>query len=79
MIIRTRRRLLEAAHALRDHGVTPPGVDDPDIYAVRSASVILADGEPWQDEARDGMRAFTGDPVRSDEANLRGGRRFATE
>jgi len=79
MIIRTRRRLLDAAHALRDHGVAPPGVDDPDIYAVRSASVILADGEPWLDEARMGMRAFTADPVRSDEANLRGGRRFVND
>jgi hypothetical protein len=79
MIIRTRRRLLEAAHALRDDGVAPPGVDEPDVYAVRSASVILDDGVPWLDDARDGMRAFTADPVRSDEANLRGGKRFVTE
>ena len=32
MIIRVRRRLLEAARALRDHGTVPPGVDDPNVY-----------------------------------------------
>ena len=31
MIIRTRRRLINAAIALRDHGTVPPGVDDPQV------------------------------------------------
>ena len=31
MVIRTRRRLLDAAKALRDEGQTPPGVDVPHI------------------------------------------------
>jgi phthalate 4,5-dioxygenase len=79
MIIRTRRRLLEAARALRDHGTVPPGVDEPDIYAVRSATVILDDGAPWIEVARAGMAAFTDQPVLSDEANLRGGRRFVAD
>jgi hypothetical protein len=79
MIIRTRRRLLEAARALREHGTVPPGVDEPDIYAVRSATLILDDGEPWVEIARKGMVAFSDRPVLSDEANLRGGRRFAAE
>jgi len=33
MVIRTRKRLLDAAKALRDTGKVPPGVDDPGVYA----------------------------------------------
>jgi phthalate 4,5-dioxygenase len=32
MVARTRRRLLRAAIGLRDHGTTPPGVDQPAAY-----------------------------------------------
>ena len=32
LIIRTRRRMITAAKALRDEGITPPGVDNPEIY-----------------------------------------------
>lgn len=32
MISRTRRKLLSTARALRDNGVVPPGVDDPDVF-----------------------------------------------
>ena len=32
MVIRTRRRVINAAKALRDTGDVPPGVDDPTIY-----------------------------------------------
>jgi hypothetical protein len=35
MVIRIRRRLLEAARALAEHKITPPGVDDPDVYRTR--------------------------------------------
>jgi hypothetical protein len=31
MLIQVRRRLINAAKALRDSGVTPPGVDDPSL------------------------------------------------
>ena len=41
MVIRTRRRLLEAARALASSGTTPPGVDDASLYAVRSGGVEL--------------------------------------
>ena len=47
MVIRTRRALLRAARALRDHGTTPPGVDDPNAYLTRSGGVILPDGADW--------------------------------
>jgi hypothetical protein len=47
MVIRTRRALLRAARDLRDHGTTPPGVDDPNAYLTRSGGVILPDGADW--------------------------------
>ncbi len=78
MIIRTRKRLLEAAKALRDHGTVPPGVDTPDVYGIRSATVVLKDGDgSWIDASRKGVRAFDG-PVMSQEAQMTGGYRFDT-
>ena len=48
MITRTRRRLLLAARALRDKGTTPPGVDNPEVYArARSGECVMA-GSDWQ-------------------------------
>jgi phenylpropionate dioxygenase-like ring-hydroxylating dioxygenase large terminal subunit len=57
MIIRTRRRLIEAARALRDAGQVPPGVDDPSAYAVRSGGVILPRGKDWIEATRELRRA----------------------
>jgi phenylpropionate dioxygenase-like ring-hydroxylating dioxygenase large terminal subunit len=45
-IIRVRRRLLNAARALRDHG-TPPPARDPASFLVRSASLVLPPGADW--------------------------------
>ena len=36
MVIRTRKRLIDAAKSLRDRGQVPPGVNNPGVYAVRS-------------------------------------------
>lgn len=47
MIIRTRRRLLEAARALASGSSVPPGVDDPTVYAVRSGGVELPRDANW--------------------------------
>jgi phthalate 4,5-dioxygenase oxygenase subunit len=47
MIIRTRRRLLTVARALARDGSVPPGVDDPDMYLVRSTQAILPKGADW--------------------------------
>jgi phthalate 4,5-dioxygenase len=58
LIIRTRRRLLSAARALRDEGVVPQGVDTPEIYAQRSGGVILPRSVDWWDGTRDLRRAF---------------------
>jgi hypothetical protein len=47
MVIRTRRRLISAAKALRDHGVEPPAVDEPAVYRVRSGGVLLPRDADW--------------------------------
>src|SRR5215470_12387886 len=57
MVIRTRKRLIDAAKALRDSGKVPPGVDDPSVYAVRSGGVVLPRGADWIDATRELRRA----------------------
>jgi hypothetical protein len=52
MIIRTRRRLIAAAKALRDEGVTPPGVDNPEFYRQRSGEVVLPREVFWWDATK---------------------------
>jgi len=47
MIIQVRRRLLQAATELKEHGVTPPGVDQPAIYRIRPVGAILPPGSDW--------------------------------
>ena len=47
MIIRVRRRLIEAARALEQSGTLPPGVDHPDSYRKRSAAKILPNEVDW--------------------------------
>jgi phthalate 4,5-dioxygenase len=50
MIVMTRRRLLDAARALRDEGIVPPGVDNPEITtACRSGDLIAPDAQNWLD------------------------------
>src|SRR5262249_60168261 len=41
MVIRTRRRAIQAARALRDGGTGPPGGDDPTAYPHRSGAGVL--------------------------------------
>ena len=33
---------------LRDQGITPPAVDQPELYRVRSCQAILAAGQDWR-------------------------------
>ncbi len=47
MIARTRLRLLRAMKALRDDGATPPGVDHPEVYRVRSGGILLPRDADW--------------------------------
>ncbi|MBV8085035.1 MAG: Rieske 2Fe-2S domain-containing protein [Chloroflexi bacterium] len=49
MIIRTRRRLLEAARRLSSEGLVPPGVDDPAVYRQRSGWAVVPRGvDVWE-------------------------------
>jgi phthalate 4,5-dioxygenase oxygenase subunit len=43
-VIRLRRLLLDAAQALREDGTTPPAVDTPEVYKVRSGGIVLPNG-----------------------------------
>jgi phthalate 4,5-dioxygenase len=61
MIIRTRRRLLQAVRAL-EQGVVPPGVDDPEVYRVRSGGVILPEDADWVEATKSLREAFVDHP-----------------
>jgi phthalate 4,5-dioxygenase oxygenase subunit len=64
-IIQMRRSLLEAATALRDSGTTPPGVDDPSIFRVRSATAMLPKSANWLREIQSQLMADSRQPVLS--------------
>jgi phenylpropionate dioxygenase-like ring-hydroxylating dioxygenase large terminal subunit len=49
MIIRTRRRWINAAKALQETGEVPPGVDNPEYYRLRSGEAILPREADWWD------------------------------
>ena len=58
MIMRTRRRLLQAARALAKEGAVPPGVDNPGImYPVPSGDFITDAKVAWRDAYDYQMRA----------------------
>ncbi|HEX5368726.1 MAG TPA: Rieske 2Fe-2S domain-containing protein [Dehalococcoidia bacterium] len=65
MIIRTRRRYLAAAKALRDQGITPPGVDSPQAYRQRFGQVILPRNVDWWEATRDLRERFDVEPVKA--------------
>jgi hypothetical protein len=46
MVIRLRHLLLRAARRLREQGETPPAVDTPEVYAVRSGGWVLPNSIP---------------------------------
>jgi phthalate 4,5-dioxygenase len=58
MVIRTRRRAINAAKALRDAGAVPPGVDDPAVYRARSGGVILPRSASWLEATKELRQAF---------------------
>jgi len=62
MIIRVRRRLIAAVQAHMTRGVTPPGVDDPQAYRVRSGGVFLAPEADWVDSTHELRQAFVEHP-----------------
>ena len=58
-IIMARQRLRKAVIALRDKGVTPPGVD-PAHHRVRSASVVLPKEDAFIDKCREALTVTAG-------------------
>jgi phenylpropionate dioxygenase-like ring-hydroxylating dioxygenase large terminal subunit len=58
-IIKARQKLRKAVEALRDEGVTPPGVD-PAHHRVRSAAVVLAQEESFIESSREALAAQPG-------------------
>jgi phthalate 4,5-dioxygenase len=63
LIIRTRRRMIEAARALQEHGRVPPGVDDPSVYRQRSGGVVLPRDVNWWDATEELRGQFVGREV----------------
>jgi len=60
VIAAARRRLIEAAKALHEEGVPPPGVDQPEAFAVRSAIVNLPKDQDWVEASREMVAARRG-------------------
>jgi hypothetical protein len=59
LIIRTRRRMINAARALEEQAVTPPGVDNPELYRQRSGGVLLPRDVNWWDATEAQRTQFT--------------------
>jgi nitrite reductase/ring-hydroxylating ferredoxin subunit len=53
MVIQTRRKLIRAAIALRDHGTIPAGVDDPSLYRMYAGGAIAPKGVSGLDYCHD--------------------------
>jgi hypothetical protein len=66
MIIRTRRRVINAAKALRDLGEAPPGALNTGVYRTRSGSVILPRSQNWMDATQEARwpKVGIGEPVK---------------
>jgi hypothetical protein len=58
-IIMARHRLMRAAKALVEKGITPPGVD-PTHHKVRSASVVLPPDQAFKDAAKEALTTRPG-------------------
>jgi phenylpropionate dioxygenase-like ring-hydroxylating dioxygenase large terminal subunit len=58
MIIRTRKRIIDAVHAMQDGDVPPPGVDEPEVYGTRSGWMILPEGADWWEASAELRTAF---------------------
>jgi phenylpropionate dioxygenase-like ring-hydroxylating dioxygenase large terminal subunit len=63
MVILVRRRLMDAARALRDRGVLPPNVDDPNLCRVRPASALLPEGLSWIGATEKARQSDAGVPI----------------
>ncbi|MBV9583183.1 MAG: Rieske 2Fe-2S domain-containing protein [Chloroflexi bacterium] len=62
MVIRVRRRLIDAARAFAERGLTPPGVDNPEVYRVRSGGAFLPKDANWLEATSELRKAFVSHP-----------------
>ncbi len=62
MVIRVRRRLLDAARALADGGMVPYSVEHPEVYRQRSGGVILPEGADWVEATAELRKASVDHP-----------------
>ena len=62
MVIRVRRRLLQAIQAHKKFGTLPPGVDDPSATACARAACSCPKGTDWVDATRELRKAFVEHP-----------------
>jgi phenylpropionate dioxygenase-like ring-hydroxylating dioxygenase large terminal subunit len=62
MVIRVRRRLMEAARALAESGTLPASVDHPEVYRQRSGGVLLPKGVDWVAATRELRQAYAAHP-----------------
>ncbi len=58
MVIRTRLRLINAAKALQEHRVQPPGIENPAIYRIRSGGIVLPREADWLESTAEQRHAF---------------------
>jgi nitrite reductase/ring-hydroxylating ferredoxin subunit len=63
MVIYVRRRLINAAIALRDEGQVPANVEDPNLCRVRPASALLPEGESWIAATEKARQSDAGVPI----------------
>ena len=63
MVIYVRRRLIDAARALREGGVVPANVDDAAMCRVRPASVLLPEGDSWIGATEKARQSDAGVPI----------------
>ena len=63
MVIFVRRRLLDAARALREKGAVPANSRNPSLNRVRSASIMLPDGQSWVAATEDARKSDAGAPI----------------
>ena len=58
LIIRTRRRWINAAKALAENRTAPPGAEDAAIYGQRSGTIILPRSVDWWEATKERRRGF---------------------
>ena len=63
MVIFVRRRLIDAARALRERGAAPANVANPSINRVRSASIMLPEGKSWAEATEEARKSDSAAPI----------------